>query len=186
MPAKGGIRAWAAFRYARCAVNLWWLLLAAWMLSHAEMGEARGRWVILKRKNQRSLEPMYNPTHVLLDHHCVYASLLRARGIRAPCLQEIIILRGLIARLWQCFPRELARVAQTSGMSQQQYCDGVCKQMWGGESRPVLYSVVWGVKICICVDFGFKATCGWNVIHHDFLRNQPCCEVGKASRPGPK
>ena len=52
-----------------------------------------------------------------------------------------------------------------------------------GESRPVLYSVVWGVKICICVDFGFKATCGWNVIHHDFLRNQPCCEVGKASRP---
>ena len=52
-----------------------------------------------------------------------------------------------------------------------------------GESRPVLYSVVWGVKICICVDFGFKATCGWNVIHHASLRNQPFCEVGKASHP---
>ena len=81
----------------------------------------------------------------------------------------------------------VVQVKRMCSVTGPQHCS-VLRSSSTGESRPVLYSVVWGVKICICVDFGFKATCGWNVIHHDFLRNQLCstCEVGKASRPGPK
>ena len=71
-------------------------------------------------------------------------------------------------------------------------CKSACMHAWVhvcqiyakiGESRPVLYSVLWGCYDLHLRWFKFKATCGLKLTHHDLeLRNWLCREVAKASR----
>ena len=154
MPAKGGAREGICIAYAKCIKQWAVQLMLAWMVSIAQAGDAKVRWVILRRRRIRRSTPTYDPTEPILQHHCAYACFLRAQGIEHPVLKEVQILRNLLVRLWNCHPWELARTVQTCGLSSRTYCEHIKEHMWGGTPDIALLTMAMRSSIVVEDDRG--------------------------------
>ena len=142
-------------RLSRCPHHFWsmaklWLriILTALAVTYGPLGVAASQAAIYRQS--RSKQPtLYNPVGYELQHHCFFACVLFAAGLKQPCSSDVNNLRQEVAALWASQPHRLRAAASRLNLTPWQYCEQISGSLWGGSPDMSIVAEALGLSVRI-------------------------------------